>query len=272
VSAAPFGDLGDGLGPDLRGGRARPWVVVLGTVLLVAGTAALAWSWVYYQGVELLPLRTIRIEGTIRNLRPEDLEQAVGAQLREGFFRVDARAVQDAAGGLPWVHSVTVRRVWPDVLLLWVEERVPFARWGADGLVTEAGVVFRPRPGEIPQGLPWLEGDDDSAVEVTEQYRRMQRQVEPLGLRIAALRLSRRGGWVVEFEDGMTLQLGAQQREERMAQFVRVFPVLRADGLQAPTPRHPESLDLRYGGGMAVRWRSGPAPEAGAPQAGGRAG
>jgi cell division protein FtsQ len=237
---------------------------VVGALLLVAGTVAAVWGGVYYQGADLLPLRTIRIEGAIRNLRPADLEQAVASQLGAGFFRVDAQAVQDAALELPWARAVTVRRVWPDVLLLWVEEQEPFARWGEDGLVTAEGVVFRPRRSEIPQELPLLEGSDDSAPEVTEQYRRMQRQVQPLGLHIAALRLNRRGAWVIGFDDGMSVQLGTQLREERMARFLSVFPVLRAQGLQGDQQRRPVNVDLRYAGGMAVHWGS-VAPDSGGP-------
>jgi len=241
----------------------RPWARLLGVLILVAATGAAGWGWLLHQGAQWWPLRTIRIEGTIRHLRPADLEQAVAPQLQAGFFRLDAKAVQDAALALPWVRGVTVRRVWPDVLLLWVDEQIPFARWGADGLVTADGVVFRPRPEEIPGDLPLLEGGDDEAAEVTEAFRQMQAKVAPLGLRIAALRLDRRGAWAITFANGLELRLGTQQRDERLGQFVRVFPVLAAHGLQGAERRQPIRIDMRYANGMAVQWQVEPPAPAG---------
>ncbi len=246
----------DGLGPEKQRRPIRPWVRVVGTLGLVAATVLAGWGGVYFQGAELLPLRTIRIEGPIRNLQPADLQRAVAAHLGTGFFRVDAKAVQDAAMALPWVRKVTVRRVWPDVLLLWVEEQIPFARWGADGLVTAEGVVFRPRQAEIPSDLPLLSGDDGESAEVTEDFRKIQAKVDSLGLKVIRLEINRRGAWTVGFGNGPDLALGAQQQEERLARFLRVFPVLRAQGQLNAEHRSLASVDMRYSNGVAVSWRT----------------
>lgn len=52
---------------------------------------------------------------------------------------------QDAIARLPWVESAQVRKRWPDVLEVHVTEHKPFARWGADRMLSEQGRLFRTR-------------------------------------------------------------------------------------------------------------------------------
>ena len=55
---------------------------------------------------------------------------------QRGFFAVDLEAAQTAVAHLPWVERAEVRKRWPDVLEVQVIEHMPFARWGADRLLS----------------------------------------------------------------------------------------------------------------------------------------
>ena len=170
-----------------------------------------------------------------------------------GFFTVDVHEVGAAAGALGWVDEVSVRRVWPDALRMYVVEQVPLALWGHDSLMNERGEVFTPGRDARPDGLPQLDGPDGSAGRVSDALRSMQRRLAPLDLSIRRLELTARGGWSLEVDDGLVLKLGSEAAESRLARFVRLYPRLLASRQERP-----ELVDLRYANGFSVRWAAAP--------------
>jgi cell division protein FtsQ len=207
----------------------------------------------------VLPIKHVRIDGTLTNLDRRELEHAVADAVRGGFFTIDLKKVWSTARGLPWVGEVQVRRVWPDGLRLRVQERVAVARWGADGLLTADGEIFRPSAPTIPQGLPRLAGDDELAPAVLQTYRDVSQQLAPLGLALSELRRDPRGGWRLQLADGPMVAIGPDRLERSLRRFVRLYPELKARG-----PGRLLRVDLRYPHGLAVV-REAPPVEAEAP-------
>jgi cell division protein FtsQ len=239
----------------------------------------LAWRWLIGLGVfaamgvgadrlgELLadpttlPLKRVRIEGTLAHLDRAELQRAVAGVASGGFFTVDVEKVWAAAKSLPWVQEASVRRVWPDEIWIRVTERVPVARWGSGGLVTAEGQVFRPSLATIPTGLNRLVGDDASAPELVKFYRAAAPRVARLGTTLTELRLDARGAWWLTLGDGVAIALGNAAFDERLERFVRLYP-----GLAKSPEGRLISVDLRYPHGLAVR-RAPPVEPAAKPDA-----
>ena len=76
------------------------------------------------------------------------------------------------------------------------------------------------------------------------------------GLQITELELDERRHWWLRFGDALTVSLGHENIEYRLAQFFRVYP-----NLVAEPQRRPERVDMRYAHGFAVRWRENPAED-----------
>jgi len=104
------------------------WLEVMLLLVLVGGGVVL--GVMKLNDPKLLPLRVVRIEGELRHLQRLELEQAVADLSIGGFLTVDVGAIRDKAQALAWVDKLSVRRVWPDSLQIWVVEQVPLARWG----------------------------------------------------------------------------------------------------------------------------------------------
>ncbi len=233
------------------------WAIGL-TLLCLAG-ASLLWVGANPYDSSLLPLREVRIEGDLLHLKQQELEQAISGLVRGGFFTVDVVEVRERAQRLPWVDRVSVRRIWPDRLVIRVEEQVPLARWGERGLVNGRGELFRPERMDLPEELPRLDGPEGSEVEVVARYLTLRRRFGLLGLRLDRIRLDRRGAWTVAFRDGAVIRLGSRDTEERLARFLRIYPLLKGG------ERRMRDVDLRYTNGFAVRWeqnktKDGPDP------------
>lgn len=233
----------------------RLWRLALPIVLaaLAAGGGYEGWLWA--TDPRRLPIQRVKVGGELRYMDPRDMERAV-ADLAEGnFFTVDVQAIRATALRLPWVKSAGVRKVWPDLLVIEVEERRPFARWGSDGLVTLEGVSFRPNAVEIPEGLPWLSGPRGSEREVIALYREVLPKLSALGLDLVTVTLDGRRSWSLGFRDGLLLKVGRRDASIRLDRFMRAYPLLRD-----PQRGRVEQVDLRYVNGFAVRWAEPPKP------------
>ena len=102
---------------------------------------------------------------------------------------------------MPWVYAASVRRRWPDALVVNIEEQRPVARWGLDGFLNHEGEYF---PGDFSDrwaDLARLEGPEGSEVAMTRRYQNLESLLAPTGLQVVALHEDVLGqvtaGWTV---------------------------------------------------------------------------
>jgi cell division protein FtsQ len=225
------------------------WLIAL----LVVAVSIAAGAWLLRVEPTALPVRVVKVDGAVHRLSAPILARTVTEHLHSGVLTQDLCALRDAVEALPWVRSASLRRVWPDRIQLAVTEHDPVARWGADGLVTADGLVFRPEAESLPAGLPRLSANDAMAPKVARNYLQWRERLAALGLKVATLTLDPRGAWTLDLTNGLRLDLGAERVEERVGRFIRTYPQLAEAG-------RAELVDLRYANGLAVRWAAGAAP------------
>ena len=199
----------------------------------------------YVLHLPVFPLREIRFVGDVSHVTGEQIAAVVARELRGNFFTVDLVQARAAFEKLPWVRKVNVRRQWPDRLEIAVEEHRPLARWGSTALVNAHGEVFE---AAINSTLPVLYGPDGTAAEVVARYEEFDRLLAPIGKRTVLVTLSARRAWHLRLDDGMVLQLGRENLQVRLADFVSAYP-----RTVARLPHPPSHVDLRYSNGFAAR-------------------
>jgi cell division protein FtsQ len=232
----------------LWAGRAwRPWLS--GALLLAAVLAGAAYGHRFLTQPDLLPLRVVQVKGELRHLDRADIERTVAGAIDGGFFSCDMRKLRRAVLAMPWVADVSIRRVWPDTLQMTVSEQQPLARWGDGALVNTAAEVFAPPTASSYAELVRLHGPEGSAARVVAFYRALLPAAERRGLRVRALEQDPRRHWWVHFDGDLTLSLGRERVQQRLAQFFRIYP-----GLAGQPARRPARVDMRYAHGFAVRW------------------
>ena len=91
---------------------------------------------------KILPISSVKIEGEFKYLDKEQLKNQSMPVVDGGFFSVDLLAVRNVLIGLPWVEDVSVRRQWPDQLLVRVIEKKPVVYWGDNAVLSAKGVLF----------------------------------------------------------------------------------------------------------------------------------
>jgi cell division protein FtsQ len=239
--------------PPSSGGKGV--LIALKLMLFVTVVGAAAWGVQQLLEPSQFPLRTVRIESPLKHVAQEAIRNTVAPHVEAGFVGVDVDAVRDSLEALPWVHHASVRRAWPDKLVIRVTEQQALARWGKEALVNIHGELFRPQLNEAWKRLPLLRGPRETNQMVAEQYMAMQGVLKPLGLTITHMSLNERRALTMRLANGLQLGLGRQDTDLRLLRFVKVYQQVLAPRLEAI-----ESIDLRYTNGFAVRWRDGHAP------------
>jgi cell division protein FtsQ len=223
----------------------QPWLPYCLFILLLALVAKL---WLIFASPVSFPLAHVDVEATYQHISRTHLRQAVSASIHGGFFSFDASTLKSQLERqLPWLQSVSVRRVWPNRLRLNVTERKAIAVWDDDSLVTPEGHLFSPPKSEFPANLPQLFGPPDAFSQVFKEYFSMRDLLSTVSLHIARLEMTERGAWHLELADGVRVLVGRQDVLSRLTRFVRAY-----DRIAANHVAKIEKVDLRYPNGFAL--------------------
>jgi len=122
---------------------------------------------------------------------------------------------------------------------------------GADSLINTLGEVFKATlPNDIQAALPVLGGPLDASKEVIVGFGQFRKQLQLIERKPHEVQLSVRRAWTLKLDNGITLELGRNDAEQRLQRFTRAYAQiadLQTTGM---------NVDLRYASGLAVRHSS----------------
>ena len=116
----------------------------------------------------MFTLRTVYVSSSmygmdLKHVNKLTLTQGVLGKIKGNFFTTDLEQVRTAFEAVPWVRRATVRREWPDQLIVEVEEHEALGTWGEDGrLLSVKGDVFTANLAEADEDheLPAFDGPE----------------------------------------------------------------------------------------------------------------
>ena len=229
-------------------GAMRPaWLLsLLGLVLVALGSVWLSTGLV---GSDQFPIRWVKVDGKLRHVSPPQVRAVISPLAENGFFALDLGQIRRTVEDLPWVANVSVRKRWPDVLQLEIDEHMARASWAGGGFIDQHGAVFSVPSGFAVDSLPVLGGPKDRVGEVVAMFNTLVDLLGSVGLDVRRLDMTPRGAWRVTLNSGTKLALGREAPIARLERFVRAYR-----GLMARAQRRMLSADLRYPNGFAVHW------------------
>lgn len=220
----------------------------MASTLFYCSVAALLYGGVHYavHNPKLLPIKSVRLGAAPERVAGEEVQALVRQSVQGNFFTVDIDRLRSALEKLPWVRKVSIRREFPDGLLVQFEEHKAMAHWNDVALVNIQGEVFA---GETTQQLPRFTGYEGTSLEVKQQYEKFSAALASLNLKVTQLALSPRHAWRLQLSNDMVVDLGRESMGQRLARFVTVYPYTLA------TEGDIQIVDMRYKDGFAVKKR-----------------
>ena len=225
---------------------------VTGGFLLIWATA------IYLQQLPVFSLRHVVVVSATPQVARQQIEYVAKTAITGNFFTVDLAATRAAYQALPWVRKAELRRIWPDVLELTLEQHQAAAHWtpqdGESRLVNTYGEVFLATfdGSEQAETLPVFEGPEGSAPRLLERFDEFKRGLSAIARVPVSVQLSAREAWRLTLDDGVTLELGRDQARhpvaDRLARFIVSYPIARS---RLPVPL--QVVDMRYPNGFALR-------------------
>jgi cell division protein FtsQ len=234
--------------------------VMLGVLVLALMYSGYRWT----ARMHLFELTEIQVRAVpgkpLRYVDESTVRSTAVQRLRGNFFSMDLAAARAAFETVPWVQHASVRREWPNKLVVTIDEFVALGTWGEQGrLISVDGVLFTANLDEAEQEgkLPALDGPDESAREVAQRMFDLRQWLAPVKLSPRALSLSKRYAWSARLDNGILLHLGrANDRaalKARIDRLVSVYP-----RLASALPGRIEAIDMRYPNGLALKRRAQP--------------
>jgi len=223
--------------------------IALAAAALCALAAALLWT----VQQPRFDFRRIEVVGDLRHVSRAAIRAAIAGRLRGNFFTMRLAESRAAFEAIPWVAAVSVRRVWPDRLIVTVVERRAVGVWNDGRVVSDSGQLFNVNPAEAELDGPQVEfsGPPGLAAEAVAKLRGFGEVLRTLPATIAAIDISERASWSLRTQAGQTLELGRDDPpgsvQARLDAIVANYPLVLAQ-LSGP----PAHIDARYNNGFAA--------------------
>lgn len=173
--------------------------MMIGGHTQAVASAVTAWSG--------LAIDRVEIKGQSETSEVEVLQQlALGDY--PSIVTLDVTGARQRIETLPWVKEATLRKIYPDKLLIEIKERTPAAVWQHDGgfsLVEEGGRVISNHVGARHAGLPLVVGKGADAraaefIELIAEFPSLQPRVK------AGVLVSERR-WNIVLDNGVEIML-----------------------------------------------------------------
>lgn len=225
-------------------------------LLVVAGTAL---AWVAQRPA--FDFRRIEVRGSageLQHVSQAALRAVVAGRLKGNFFTMrldDARRLFET---VPWVAGASVRRVWPNRLVVTLTEHRALGVWSDGRIVADDGRLFVANVAEAEVYGPLIdfEGPPQFAAEAVQRYREFAAALAPLSIEIERVKVSERASWSIEASDGQRIEVGRDDPPGRLRERLQLlgtsYPLMLAK-FGAP----PSRIDARYPNGIAAATPAG---------------
>jgi cell division protein FtsQ len=210
-------------------------LVVLASVLFVlwiGGRAALEAAF---------PFRQVSVLGANHADTRIEAKKLAG-KLAGGFFSMNLHQVHADFEKLPWVRQAQIRRLWPGRLVIELTEHQAAAAWNDRATLDTHGDIFPVQPWT---GLPRIYAPEGMQHELARRYGEFAALVRPINAQVEQIVVSARLSWRVRLSGGISIELGREKLNERLARFTRFYP--QAVAAVGPIQR----VDMRYPNGFA---------------------
>ena len=199
--------------------------------------------------LEKIQITHVKIQGDFRYIDAITFESDLTRRFSGNYLDTGLASIVSEVETHPWVSKATVRRIWPDTLLIDVLEQRPVAIYNDKLYLGLSGDLFEP-PETVTESLPRLYGLISETMDVHSHFRVFSDRLIDISKVLSVSRGSDLG-WAVTLESGIQLQMGRSDILGRLGRARAVLTKLHDEQIAVLA-----KVDARYSNGVALSWRS----------------
>ncbi len=218
------------------------WSVMLIPVLM----GLLTWGLVHVTDRWLI--NDVRVAGELDIWTEDDLINATSGVIGQGFFSADIDQVYVALNNFPMLTDIQVKKRWPGYIEIRAAEDIPMALLNRTQVISDSGVVSDIPKNLDTHGLALIRSDIDNLPDAIQYFRFVQQALGTQGTGVTSLTVSATGSVAVDLSNQWHVALGKRAIEERVKRLGKMVSAMPQENVAG--------IDLRYGKGAAIQWRS----------------
>ncbi len=235
------------------------WNRVFYPIIILLTLVVLVFFFVQYLGDPVrFPVVRVEVGGAVANTDKPQLMNLIKLHTNKGFYGLDLEDIRKEIISMPWIFKAEVRRVFPDRVYVYVEERTGVMRWNDKALIDTDGEVFYPQQlgGNRKKGVEWrnwyaslphLRGEESRSKSVQLAFLEYGKGLKIVEAQLLGLFEDDRRSQMLILSENIVVRLGADNQKKRLDRFIRVFPKYLKSNNQNTV-----KFDMRYTNGFAV--------------------
>ena len=203
----------------------------------------------YLTDASKMPMSALIIQGERDYVSDDDIRAVLLEKPAiENYFSVNVDDIQRKVESLPWVYHASVRKSWPDLLRVYIQEQPVVAIWNDSQLLNEDGIVFDANIDRAPESLVKLYSPNDRIKQALFKYNEFNGLLQINNYNIVAMTVNLRNAITVVLSNGIMLRLGREDAISRIQRYIDYVAVLDKEKIAY--------IDLRYDTGFSVGWKN----------------
>ena len=202
------------------------------------------------------------------NIDNQGIQQAIKTTLNGTTLSTDLKMMAELILDNPWIEQVVIRRVWPNTIVIRLQERRLIALWNNKYLISEFGEVtnipvtnYKNVEKKLGCYLIKIEGPKKFLNKIVARAEKTSDLLANINKKISHFRLTEQFSWEAETTEGMTLRLGGDDlhgpMHYRLENFTKSYSdlshKLTEKGIRPPEIHY---VDLRYAKGFAIKTKN----------------
>lgn len=238
--------------------------VLFGLALATAAGTAVAWV-AQRPAFDFARIELRGSDGELKHVSAAAVRTAIAGKLAGGFFTLRMNEARSAFETVPWVAGASVRRVWPNRLIVTLTEHRALGVWSDGRILSDQGRLFVANVAEAEVYGPLIafEGPAAFAPEAARRFYEFAATLAALSQQVESVEVSERASWSLRTVGGQSIELGRDdppgQLRARLDLVAASYPLMLAKFGAAPS-----RIDARYPNGLAAAAPAGmklvPAP------------
>lgn len=193
----------------------------------------------------------------VQHVKPKELKKLVIMELNGTALTTDLGPIYKSVLSHPWIKEATVRRIWPNKILVNLVEHNIIGVWSDGRFVTQAGKLLqfdKLQSESINKEkncfLLKLDGPNETVTAVLDRARMISKKASKVGLQTTGVQLTSQYDWRVFFSNGMKMELGGENLETPLEKRLDNF-FNSIEWVRKKIKKDLISVDLRYAQGFA---------------------